>query len=213
MPPPTQQSRPFFSNFLAAFRSSQLSSTPIISNTSSSSHQKPHTHSHSHSHSHSQSTPSQPRQISTSTKPNATSNAIRGIDRTLTNSNSGSSPIGSYDSSPSPGASSYLHQNQNASSNPNTTNPTSPPTSSGSNMNQAGNGNSSYAHANKYGRFKTSADRRGSDSSSEGFRDVIGKEKWYIGGRTQGGEERYFQLGVVRRRRSGGEMSLDRLSL
>ncbi|KAJ8062065.1 hypothetical protein OCU04_009844 [Sclerotinia nivalis] len=207
MPPPTQQSRPFFSNFLAAFRSSQLSSTPIISNTSSSSHQKPHTHSHSHS----QSTPSQPRQISTSTKSNATSNALRGIDRTLTNS--GSSPIGSYDSSPSPGASSYLNQNQNASSNPNTTNPISPPTSSNSNMNQGGNGNTSYTHTNKYGRFKTSADRRGSDSSSEGFRDVMGKEKWYIGGRTQGGEERYFQLGVVRRRRSGGEMSLDRLSL
>jgi len=65
------------------------------------------------------------------------------------------------------------------------------------------------------GRYYTSQakTRRGSDSSSEGFRDVMGKEKWYIGGRTQTGEERYFKLGVVRRRRSGGELSLDRLSL
>jgi len=55
--------------------------------------------------------------------------------------------------------------------------------------------------------------RRGSDSSSEGFRDVLGAEKWYIGGRTATGEERYFKLGVVRRQRSGGSLSLDRLSL
>ena len=55
--------------------------------------------------------------------------------------------------------------------------------------------------------------RRGSDSSSEGFRDVLGAEKWYIGGRTAAGEEKYFKLGVVRRRRSGGSLSLDRLSL
>ncbi|KAG5928413.1 hypothetical protein E4U42_000709 [Claviceps africana] len=55
--------------------------------------------------------------------------------------------------------------------------------------------------------------RRGSDSSSEGFRDVIGSEKWYIGGRTAGGEERFFKLGVVRRVRSNDGLSLDRLSL
>ena len=55
--------------------------------------------------------------------------------------------------------------------------------------------------------------RRGSDSSSEGFRDVLGAEKWYIGGRTAAGEEKYFKLGVVKRQRSGGSLSLDRLSL
>lgn len=55
--------------------------------------------------------------------------------------------------------------------------------------------------------------RRGSDSSSEGFRDVIGAEKWYIGGRTAAGEERYFKLGVVKRHRSVDRLSLDRLSL
>jgi len=55
--------------------------------------------------------------------------------------------------------------------------------------------------------------RRGSDSSSEGFRDVLGGEKWYIGGRTAAGEERYFKLGVVKRHRSVDRLSLDRLSL
>lgn len=55
--------------------------------------------------------------------------------------------------------------------------------------------------------------RRGSDSSSEGFRDVIGADKWYIGGRTAGGEEKFFKLGVVRRIRSNDGLSLDRLSL
>ncbi|CAK7264701.1 hypothetical protein SEPCBS119000_001128 [Sporothrix epigloea] len=55
--------------------------------------------------------------------------------------------------------------------------------------------------------------RRGSDSSSEGFREVLGADKWYIGGRTAAGEERFFKLGVVRRIRSGDRLSLDRLSL
>ncbi|KAI0406897.1 hypothetical protein F4802DRAFT_80860 [Xylaria palmicola] len=63
------------------------------------------------------------------------------------------------------------------------------------------------------GRGNGSAHRRGSDSSSEGFRDVLGADKWYIGGRTAGGEERFFKLGVVKRVRSQDRLSLDRLSL
>ncbi|KAH6895658.1 hypothetical protein B0T10DRAFT_223384 [Thelonectria olida] len=55
--------------------------------------------------------------------------------------------------------------------------------------------------------------RRGSDSSSEGFREVLGADKWYIGGRTPGGEEKFFKLGVIRRVRSNDGLSLDRLSL
>ncbi|KAH8900118.1 hypothetical protein GQ53DRAFT_816141 [Thozetella sp. PMI_491] len=55
--------------------------------------------------------------------------------------------------------------------------------------------------------------RRGSDSSSEGFREVLGADKLYIGGRTATGEEKFFKLGVVRRVRSGDRLSLDRLSL
>jgi len=57
------------------------------------------------------------------------------------------------------------------------------------------------------------ARRRGSDSSSEGFRDALGADKLYIGGRTATGEEKFFKLGVVRRVRSGDRLSLDRLSL
>lgn len=60
-----------------------------------------------------------------------------------------------------------------------------------------------------------SARRRGSDSSSEGmhWRETMGAEKWYVGGRTAAGEERYFKMGVVRRDRSLERLSSDRLSL
>lgn len=69
----------------------------------------------------------------------------------------------------------------------------------------------------------SSRHRRGSDSSSDGgFRERTGSsggngsampEKWYIGGRTPGGEERFYKLGMVRRMRSSDRLSLDRLSL
>ncbi|KAL8408422.1 hypothetical protein RB594_007021 [Gaeumannomyces avenae] len=55
--------------------------------------------------------------------------------------------------------------------------------------------------------------RRGSDSSTEGFRNVRGADKWYIGGRTAAGEERFFKLGVMHRVRSNDRLSLDKLSL
>ncbi|RHZ70675.1 hypothetical protein CDV55_108369 [Aspergillus turcosus] len=62
--------------------------------------------------------------------------------------------------------------------------------------------------------------RRGSDSSSGsgGFRDALGPEKWYIGGRSAGGEERFYRLGMVTK--GGGRLggsgrvgSIDQLSL
>lgn len=62
--------------------------------------------------------------------------------------------------------------------------------------------------------------RRGSDSSngSGGFRDALGPEKWYIGGRTSNGEERFYRLGMVTK--GGGRLggsgrvgSIDQLSL
>ncbi|ORY15498.1 hypothetical protein BCR34DRAFT_178814 [Clohesyomyces aquaticus] len=56
-------------------------------------------------------------------------------------------------------------------------------------------------------------DRRGSDSSNEGFREVMGSEKWYIGGRTAAGEEKFYKLGMVKRQRSVDRLSLDRLSI
>ena len=55
--------------------------------------------------------------------------------------------------------------------------------------------------------------RRGSDSSSEGFREVKGSDKWYIGGRTAAGEEKYFKVGVMKRVRSSDGFSIDKLSL
>lgn len=58
-----------------------------------------------------------------------------------------------------------------------------------------------------------SARRRGSDSSSEGFRDAIGTSGWYIGGKGVSGEETFFKVGVVRRIKSNDGLSLDRLSL
>jgi len=55
--------------------------------------------------------------------------------------------------------------------------------------------------------------RRGSDSSSEGFKEANNVEKLYIGGRTAAGEERFYKLSMVRRPRSIDRLSLDRMSL
>ncbi|KAF2826103.1 hypothetical protein CC86DRAFT_25105 [Ophiobolus disseminans] len=55
--------------------------------------------------------------------------------------------------------------------------------------------------------------RRGSDSSSEGFHEAMGAEKWYIGGRTATGEERFYKLGMVKKHRSADRLSLDKLSI
>lgn len=55
--------------------------------------------------------------------------------------------------------------------------------------------------------------RRGSDSSSEGFHEAMGAEKWYIGGRTATGEERFYKLGMVKRHGSADRLSLDKLSI
>lgn len=58
--------------------------------------------------------------------------------------------------------------------------------------------------------------RRGSDSSADsgGFREVRGGgEKWFIGGRTPSGEEKYYKLSMVKRDRSSDRISADQLSL
>ncbi|USP80798.1 hypothetical protein yc1106_08072 [Curvularia clavata] len=55
--------------------------------------------------------------------------------------------------------------------------------------------------------------RRGSDSSSDGFHEAMGAEKWYIGGRTATGEEKYYKLGMVKRHKSADRLSLDKLSI
>jgi hypothetical protein len=55
--------------------------------------------------------------------------------------------------------------------------------------------------------------RRGSDSSSDGFYEAMGAEKWYIGGRTATGEDKYYKLGMVKRHRSADGLSIDKLSI
>ncbi|KAF7590540.1 hypothetical protein BBP40_002681 [Aspergillus hancockii] len=84
--------------------------------------------------------------------------------------------------------------------------PSSPPTPASSNPIPIANG--------------PDRQRRGSDSSSGsgGFRDALGPEKWYIGGRTPAGEERFYRLGMVTK--GGGRLggsgrvgSIDQLSL
>ncbi|EME85879.1 uncharacterized protein MYCFIDRAFT_210349 [Pseudocercospora fijiensis CIRAD86] len=56
--------------------------------------------------------------------------------------------------------------------------------------------------------------RRGSDSSAEGYREVrTGGEKWFIGGLTATGEERYYKLSMVKRDKSSDRISTDQMSL
>lgn len=57
--------------------------------------------------------------------------------------------------------------------------------------------------------------RRGSDSSnsSGGFMDALGPDKWYVGGRTATGEEKFYRLGLVTGAPGRRVRSLDRLSL
>lgn len=55
--------------------------------------------------------------------------------------------------------------------------------------------------------------RRESDSSSEGFNEIIGAEKWYVGGRTATGEEKFYKLGMVKKHRSADRLSMDKLSI
>jgi hypothetical protein len=57
--------------------------------------------------------------------------------------------------------------------------------------------------------------RRDSDSSTEGgFKDALGAGvKWYIGGQTAAGDEKFYKLAMAKRPKSADRMSLDRMSL
>ncbi|PBP18435.1 hypothetical protein BUE80_DR010813 [Diplocarpon rosae] len=159
--------RPFFSNFLAAFRAHSALQTGKATSSSSSSTQTASSYTTS---------PSQPRTISAPTS-SSTSTASKPSGATTT-------------------ALTSLHSPRTHSTSPLSRSPGSP-----------------AAEKEAQGRYMSSRARRGSDSSSEGFRDVMGAEKWYIGGRTAAGEERYFKLGVIKRQTSRDRLSLDRLSL
>ena len=73
-----------------------------------------------------------------------------------------------------------------------------------------------YGPPNKPQPSESRRTRRGSDSSSGsgGFREVGGGgEKWFVGGRTASGEEKYYKLSMVKRDRSSDRISADQLSL
>ncbi|MCJ1409692.1 hypothetical protein MMC19_003774 [Ptychographa xylographoides] len=183
--------RPFFANFLAAFRAQSAlqksaSAAPTTSNLSS-----PTT-----------SISSQTAHLSSSTvtttgpQQTTAASAARAIatksPAALTSANA------AVQAAFSPTNPSHTHHTRHPSSSPASRSPAA---------------NQSLASVGGAAAFG-SRTRRGSDSSSEGgFRDALGGEKWFIGGRTAQGEERFYRLGMVRRERSGDRASLDRMSL
>lgn len=202
--------RPFFSNFFAAFRARtnptfQAKSVPTVGSPTSTLSPTSHHHHHHHTSSHAvttSATASQPRTITT-TKSSPTSDTTQQtIHNSTASRNTPFSPTAPtrYAAQPlsrSPGTSSPLsgpHPNPNLSMSP---------TSGG------GGGASTPLSRGRQ--------RRGSDSSnsSGGFMDALGPEKWYVGGRTAGGEETFYRLGLVNGRGTEGKRvrSLDRLSL
>ncbi|KAG9521028.1 hypothetical protein KCU99_g5918, partial [Aureobasidium melanogenum] len=198
--------RPFFSNFWATFRAHSAAlpkSNPSISTTSSAAAAVSTSHSQTVWSSTSTTNPSQ-------SSPNAAS-APRAINPKSATSNQPTTPV---QPTPLHPALSPLQHNVS----PLTHGPRSPP-SPGLGVNSAGmpvygppnRPPPSYPTASEARR-----NRRGSDSSSEGgmgYRDVLGAEKWYIGGRTAAGEERFYKLSMVRRDTSADRLSADRLSL
>lgn len=170
--------RPFFSNFLAAFRAhSALKTSPSVStsttSTSSTNFSSQTTH-------FTQTTQNPvPQQL-----PSSTSSARAITAKTPSALNSAAAAF-------SPPSHSHTHR------------PRHSPKSSNTAL-------TSGAASSTWGGRR----RRGSDSSNEGgFRDALGGEKWYIGGRTGTGEERFYQLSMVRRERSNDRASCDRMSL
>ncbi|KAI9654970.1 MAG: hypothetical protein M1821_005723 [Bathelium mastoideum] len=215
MPAPnTATNRTFFSNFLAAFRAhsalQKAASSPSATPSSQMSYSQATTGPNpalATNPSHSATSTSRPRPITTSTTATAKSGSHQAPPTSVSTAvptthfqpkrHHSTSPLSRSPGPPSTPAAASAGAAA-ASSTPTTSFPIgSPPLpTSGS------------------GGVRTSR-RRGSDSSSEsgGFRDALGGEKWYIGGRTAAGEERFFQVGLVRRPRSVDRLSADRLSL
>jgi len=205
--------RPFLSNFLAAFRA-HSSAIPKAGPTITSSSTSAQTVWANTSLSSTAAQQQQQSQFSTSSAPRTISDPRKAAPNTTARQPSpGPATTGAVTFSPP------LQHNVS----PLTHGPRSPP-SPGT---MTPNGMPVYGPQNKptpsyptpqevgVGRHRN---RRGSDSSSDGgcgFRDVSrpGGERWYIGGRTTGGEERYYKLSMVRRERSEDRLSADRLSL
>ena len=188
--------RPFFYNFLAAFRAhSALKASPTTSPGPASATAALNTQAATPSN-----TPSSTLTQSISSTSNSSSTPPTSPTSTAPRAISGSNPHktpASLVSAFSPPA--HNHTHQHTSHHHHTRHPSNNPMSRSP---AAGGTLGNYGH------------RRSSDSSSDGsFRDALGGEKWFIGGRTAQGEERFYKLGMVRRDRSGDRSSLDRMSL
>lgn len=251
--PTTTQGRPFFTNFLAAFRAHsaiQKSAAPppiALSNgiqttllPASSTQASP------------PASPSAPRTIST--KQSASSVSLSTSPESSTSSLSPPPPTASFRASrpthppyPPPGTPHGPRRRDDSTTaryansppplpNNGTTLPIPlalPPTSCSSTSPTPSPGYTptSFAQRSRTPSLTRQRARRGSDSSSEGgfaggkaresgaaAWDMGGNgggvpEKWYIGGRTAQGEERFYKLGLVKRYGSEDRLSLDRLSL
>jgi hypothetical protein len=186
--------RPFFANFLAAFRAHSSPAYKATSSTSPTALASP---------AHVSTT------SSTATSTTATSNARSIATKATSSTSQPSNPSSSSPSNASNAlasaaavvaASSHIHHVSPLSRSPGVSTP--------HNMSMSPPGGASTP-------LSRGRQRRGSDSSnsSGGFIDAVGPEKWYIGGRTAAGEEKFYRLGLVTGAPGRRVRSLDRLSL
>jgi hypothetical protein len=182
--------RPFFSNFLSAFRArsgiqkASTSPTGGVSGASLSS-------AYAQAQAAQQAQQQQQSNFSTAVSRTGTTNAVTTTKSTQTTQ--GATATRPID------ASSQLTRRQYHSTSPYSRSPGSP-----------GPGLRPLTNTNTQNQQK---ERRGSDSSSDGFRDALGAEKWYIGGRTAAGEEKFYKLSMVKKPRSMDRLSFDRVSM
>lgn len=199
---PTQ--RPFLSNFLAAFRSHTQplpKTVGSISTTSAAAASTSATAAASQTVWTSQ--PTKPQSSNPSTSENAVSHPRPIHPKGKEHNTSAATALPHQDK--------HLHPSLQHNVTPQTHLPRSPPTSGVPVYGPPNKPQPSYPTVQESRRA-----RRGSDSScdSGGFRDVRGAgEKWFIGGKTASGEEKYYKLSMVRRDRSADRISTDQLSL
>lgn len=198
--------RPFFANFLAAFRAHSSPAYKATSSSTSPSALASSTH---------VSTTSSTGTSTTTAASNARSIATKATSATSQPSNNPSSP-------PQPNgnnalstavavaaASSHIHHHHHHHHHHHVSPLSrSPGVSTPHNMSISPPGSASTP-------LSRGRQRRGSDSSnsSGGFIDALGPERWYIGGRTPAGEENFYRLGLVTGGPGRRVRSLDRLSL
>jgi len=202
-------SRPFFFNFLAAFRAHSgvqkvsPAATGAISGASLSS---------ARGHQQAASASTSAASVSSSPQANSAPSASRTIAAKANTSGAQTAGAGATTVAVQQSSSHQFPPSRQHSTSPYSRSPASPGAFAASHHHHSShNSTGRYHSASRY--TTSSRQRRGSDSSSEGFRDTMGTEKWYIGGRTAAGEEKFYKLSMLKRPRSVDRLSLDRLSL